>query len=184
VCACWAQDVLLVALIFYYRATPAWAAAAATAAFAGACWLLLSPWFPPHLLAGLQAATIIIMALGSRLPQILLNMQRGNSGVLSVTTCLLNVAGNAARTFTTIVLTGDTLLLGGILTQGAMNSVLLWQSLTTAAQRGELWGQGGVPGAGWRPWGGAGWAPLAAGGGGAAAAPGGTPGTLSPRPAT
>ena len=45
----------------------------------------------------LQASTICIIALGGRLPQILLNMRRGGSGELSLTTCLLNLMGNITR---------------------------------------------------------------------------------------
>lgn len=56
-------------------------------------------------LAALQAATILIIALGGRLPQILMNMRRGNSGELSTSTCALNLAGNLARVMTTMVLT-------------------------------------------------------------------------------
>ena len=132
VVACWAQDVIIVGLIFRYSTWPLWSAIIASTAFAISCWVLLSPWFPAQILASLQAGTILTMALGSRLPQILLNIRRGNAGVLSVTTCLLNVMGNAARTFTTLVLTGDMLLLGGVMTQGCLNSVLLYQSVTSA----------------------------------------------------
>lgn len=46
-----------------------------------------------------------IIALGGRLPQIWMNYQRGNSGELSIATCMLNLAGNLARVFTTLVLT-------------------------------------------------------------------------------
>jgi hypothetical protein len=59
----------------------------------------------PVLCAALQAATILIIALGSRLPQIVLNVRRGNSGELSTTTSALNLAGNLARIMTTLVLT-------------------------------------------------------------------------------
>ncbi|KAF6256648.1 hypothetical protein COO60DRAFT_1285343 [Scenedesmus sp. NREL 46B-D3] len=135
VVACWAQDIVLIALIFRFSNTKKWVAAAVGVAVATGCVWLLSPYCPPHVLAALQASNIVTMALGSRLPQIILNMRRGNAGVLSVTTCLLNVAGNAARIFTTIVLTGDMLMLGGFLSQGTLNSILLFQSLTTAKQR-------------------------------------------------
>ena len=151
---------------------------------------------PHHVLAILQASTILVMAFGSRLPQILLNVKRGNSGMLSVTSCALNVAGNlvshssrgrqgaqhcmparlpdrtalpaapqlgaaaclalprgraltaaAGRTaprhpgrpqvriFTSIVLTGDMLLLSSSLTQGCFNMVLLVQSVQTERMR-------------------------------------------------
>lgn len=118
VAACWVQDVVLIALILRFSAAP-------RRAFAGVfgsllaffAWLLAAA--PPGALAALQASTILAMALGSRLPQIVLNWRRGDAGVLSVASCGLNVAGNAARVFTTLVLTRDPLLLGGILTQGA-----------------------------------------------------------------
>jgi hypothetical protein len=135
VCACWAQDIILIGLIFRFSNTKKWIAAAVGIAVSLGCVWLLSPHCPHHVLAALQASNIITMALGSRLPQIILNMRRGNAGVLSVTTCLLNVAGNAARIFTTIVLTGDMLMLGGFLSQGTLNSILLFQSLSTAKQR-------------------------------------------------
>ncbi|KAF8061992.1 Mpdu1 [Scenedesmus sp. PABB004] len=135
VCACWAQDIVLIALIFRFSGTRPWVVAATAAAAAAACAWLLSPACPPRLLAGLQASNIATLALGSRLPQIVLNLRRGNAGVLSVTTCLLNVAGNAARVFTTVVLTGDLLILAGYLSQGSLNAVLLAQSVGTARQR-------------------------------------------------
>ena len=47
--------------------------------------------------AVLQVSTISIVALGGRLPQILLNVRRRSSGELSLTTCLLNLMGNIAR---------------------------------------------------------------------------------------
>jgi hypothetical protein len=55
--------------------------------------------------AALQASTIAIIAFGGRLPQIMLNARRGNSGELSPLTSILNLAGNVARLFTTAVLT-------------------------------------------------------------------------------
>lgn len=119
VVACWIQDIILIALVFKDRRKQPWVVLLAAAAFTAGCSFLLSPSCPQQLLATMQASNIAVMALGSRLPQILLNMRRGNAGMLSVTTCLLNVAGNAARIFTTIVLTGDLLMLGGACSQGA-----------------------------------------------------------------
>ena len=60
---------------------------------------------PGFCCAALQASTIAIIALGGRMPQILLNARRGNSGELSPLTSILNLAGNVARLFTTAVLT-------------------------------------------------------------------------------
>lgn len=55
--------------------------------------------------AALQASTVAMVSLGGRVPQIWMNYQRGNSGELSVTTCMLNLTGSVARVFTTLVLT-------------------------------------------------------------------------------
>jgi mannose-P-dolichol utilization defect protein 1 len=134
VVACWLQDIILIALIFRFSRTKKRVAAATGAAVALGCAWLLSPCCPMQVLAVLQASNILTMALGSRLPQIILNMRRGNAGVLSVMTCLLNVAGNTARIFTTVVLTGDMLLMAGYLSQGMLNTVLLCQSISTARQ--------------------------------------------------
>ncbi len=131
------------------------------AAFAGVSGVLLWPGLVPlSVLAGLQLSTLVVMALGSRVPQLYLNWRRGNAGepspgcsrvfgdlvrqlharvgwtshhvdgatgVLSMTTCTLNVLGNCVRIFTTMVLTHDALLLAGNVTQGALNGGLLWQ---------------------------------------------------------
>jgi hypothetical protein len=112
------QDVVLIALILRFSGAPGWVAGVVFGSLAALSAWLLSPACPPPMLAALQASTILTMALGSRLPQIILNWRRGNAGMLSVMSCGLNVAGNAARIFTTLVLTRDPLLLAGILTQG------------------------------------------------------------------
>eukprot|EP00877_Chromochloris_zofingiensis_P005711 jgi/Chrzof1/15140/Cz09g28190.t1 len=137
---------VLVGLIYYYMRLPVWQAALSGGIFAVLCtWLLSS--CPVEVLAALQASSILVMALGSRLPQIILNIRRGNAGMLSATTCLLNVAGNSARIFTTLVLTGDMLLLQGVVTQGCLNAVLLYQSVRSELRSGraEAGQQSGVP---------------------------------------
>jgi hypothetical protein len=45
----------------------------------------------------LQASTISIVAIGGRIPQIVLNIRRGNSGELSITTSALNLAGEVLK---------------------------------------------------------------------------------------
>jgi mannose-P-dolichol utilization defect 1 len=82
----------------------------------------------------LQACSMALLALGGRLPQILLNLRRGNSGELSVTSTALSVAGNVARVFTTLTLVGDPIILMTALSQLALNGILLGQTLDTARQ--------------------------------------------------
>lgn len=50
---------------------------------------------------------------------------------MSLTTCLLNVAGNTTRIFTTLVLTRDMYILSACSTQFVLNSILLWQCIAT-----------------------------------------------------
>ncbi|KXZ52179.1 hypothetical protein GPECTOR_10g808 [Gonium pectorale] len=129
--ACWVQDAVIVGLIFRHMRLSGRVVAAATAAFAAACAWLFSPACPIELLSALQLSTIAVMAVGARLPQIWLNVKRGNAGVLSAATCALNVAGCIVRVYTTVVLTGDAIILGGCITQLLLNAVLLYQSIAT-----------------------------------------------------
>lgn len=59
--------------------------------------------------AALQAGTILLK-IGGRLPQIMMNWKRGDSGQLSGLMCGFNLAGNLARIVTTAVLTQVSLL--------------------------------------------------------------------------
>jgi PQ loop repeat len=81
--------------------------------------------------ACLQVFVGFAMSLGARIPQIWLNVQRGNTGELSLLTCGLSCAGNVVRLFTTLVLTNDVVLLAGTGVQALLNGVLTWQCLAT-----------------------------------------------------
>ncbi|GIL64190.1 hypothetical protein Vafri_18167 [Volvox africanus] len=129
--ACWIQDVIIVGLIFRHMRISWSIMAASTAAFAASCFWLFSPMCPMGVLSALQMSTVVVMAVGARVPQIWLNMKRGNAGVLSPLTCLLNVAGCVVRVFTTAVLTRDGIIMGGCVTQLILNAILLYQSIAT-----------------------------------------------------
>lgn len=75
------------------------------------------------------------MLAGARIPQILLNLRRGNSGELSVMSTGLSVCGNAMRVFTTLALVRDPLILAGAASQLLLNGILLSQTIATARQR-------------------------------------------------
>jgi hypothetical protein len=68
-----------------------------------------------------------------------------SAGVLSLTTCSLNVAGNIIRTFTNLTLTHDKLLLLGCCTQGVLNTILLCQVVHTRLMRAQEPTKPGVP---------------------------------------
>lgn len=65
------------------------------------------------------------------MPQIWLNIQRGNTGQLSLLTSGLSFAGNCVRVFTTAVLTNDVVLLAATGVQVVLNGVLTWQCVQT-----------------------------------------------------
>ncbi|KAL3131157.1 PQ-loop repeat-containing protein 3 [Trebouxia sp. C0009 RCD-2024] len=132
VVACWLQDVVIVGLIVRFNAIRGWKPWLGTAGFGVFLWAVMSGVCGHEVLYGLQASTVAIIALGGRVPQIWMNHQRGNSGELSIATCILNLAGNLARVFTTLVLTKDKLIMAGTALGVVLNSVLLAQSLQTA----------------------------------------------------
>jgi mannose-P-dolichol utilization defect 1 len=142
--SCWAQDIVLVGLLLHYGPGLRKRAAAGAAAYGALLWAFMSGAVPMPVLTALQASTIFIVALGGRVPQILLNAKRGDSGQLSILTSALNLAGNVARVFTTVVLTGDGLNLAGALVQGVLNSILLSQCWATLVRRrrAEVEGEG------------------------------------------
>lgn len=134
VAACWLQDIALVALISRHIRNSGKRLVVGTVAFVVYCWWLSSSHCSMNVLRMLQASTISIVAIGGRIPQIVLNIRRGNSGELSITTSALNLAGNMARMFTTLVLTQDSLLFIANAVQGVLNTVLLWQTAMSAYQ--------------------------------------------------
>ena len=149
------------ALFFAFKPVPWPAAAAISAACAAVFAVLLTPLVSPAVLAALQGWSTLIVAFGSRVPQIVLNHRRGNTGELALTTCALNVAGegpavtheppaehrggahspqpplagNAARVLTTLALTQDGLLLASSVLQLLLNGTLVAQCVHTATHR-------------------------------------------------
>lgn len=85
----------------------------------------------PPVCAALQASSVVVLALGGRVPQIVLNIQRGNSGELSILSTGLSLLGNFARVITTMVLVKDVLILSSSISQAVLNAILLWQCLQT-----------------------------------------------------
>lgn len=129
---CALQNVVIVALIFRLGSVRRGTQVALAATLAAAGWWLLSGRCPPALLTALQAGSVVLLALGGRLPQILLNLRRGDSGELSLLSCALSLAGNLARVFTTLTLVGDPIILGSAATQAILNGILTWQTVITA----------------------------------------------------
>ncbi|PSC70826.1 Mannose-P-dolichol utilization defect 1 [Micractinium conductrix] len=129
---CALQNVAIIGFIFKMGSVPAALQLGLSTSLVCAGWWLFSGACPPALLTSLQAGSVVMMAVGGRLPQILLNVKRGNSGELSLLTCALSLAGNLARVFTTMALVKDPIILGSAATQAVLNGILTYQTIDTA----------------------------------------------------
>jgi len=130
VVACWMQNVIIAALIAKYRGWRWPRTAALAAPFAGFCWFL-ARGCSAEVLSALQASTLVIMVVGARIPQIWLNLRRGGSGELSLVTYALLLAGNLARVFTSVMLTGDAMLIAFYTAVTLCNAMILTQIVIT-----------------------------------------------------
>ena len=132
------QHAGIVGLIFHYNTSVARTTkVAAVLSLTAGTAFLFSPACNVATLKVLQASSVLLLALGGRMPQILLNLRRGNSGELSIFSTGLSVAGNVARIFTTLTLVGDPIILAAASSQLVLNSILLFQTLETARRGRE-----------------------------------------------
>lgn len=129
------QHLVIIGLIFHYNTSiKKGLKAGMILAFVASCIFLFSGACSTGTLKALQASCMALLALGGRLPQIILNVRRGNSGELSIMSTGLSAAGNLARVFTTITLVGDPIILATATSQLVLNTILLYQTLETARQ--------------------------------------------------
>lgn len=130
-----AQQAAIVGLVFHYNgSTTKRTKVATTVGVLAACAFLFSGICSDSVLRWLQGFSALLLSFGGRLPQIVLNWRRGNSGELSAASTGLSVLGNMARVFTTIVLVKDPIILATAATQLVLNSFLLVQIFDTARQ--------------------------------------------------
>ncbi|KAL4538397.1 hypothetical protein Ndes2526B_g03298 [Nannochloris sp. 'desiccata'] len=134
------QQIAIVALVFKYNKSTRLGLKITTVVgfLAASAFLFSSEFCSIATLKVLQGCSALIMALGGRLPQIILNFRRGNSGELSGASTGLSVAGNLARVFTTLTLVGDPLILATASSQLVLNSIVLYQILDTARREKEV----------------------------------------------
>jgi len=95
------------------------------------CYTLFSQSLPAYILSWLQAASSVGLAFGSRIPQIWLNWQQGTTGELSIIMFIANALGCMIRVFTTLSLTGDTLLLFNAGFHFVLNAIIIAQCVDT-----------------------------------------------------
>ncbi|KAG6832765.1 hypothetical protein H0H87_000418 [Tephrocybe sp. NHM501043] len=129
------QNALITLLIIFYappspsKSTHLLTGAVSILATAGTLVVL-----PSNALAALQLATLPL-SLFSKLPQIQQNSRARSTGQLSAFAVISQIAGCAARLFTTASEVGDRLVLAGFVLALLLNLILGWQLLI-------YWGQG------------------------------------------
>jgi mannose-P-dolichol utilization defect 1 len=120
------QNIVILGQIHFFENLNQRLATLAVACYCVGVAVLLSPAAPLKLLMALQLAAIPTLNL-ARVPQIALNWRRKSTGELSPITLGLQVAGNLARVFTTIVSVGDGLMLLGVGMSTIFNAALVGQ---------------------------------------------------------
>jgi hypothetical protein len=123
-----AQNTALLALIYKFNRTPGRAAVAVTAA-AGAAAALMAPGAltPARAARGVEAVSLLMLA--ARLPQIAKNAASKSTGQLSLATYGANLAGAAARIFTSITEGGGPALVRSYALSALLNGTLVAQIL-------------------------------------------------------
>jgi len=136
------QHAILVGLIFFYNEeVPLGVKALIVLGLSSGATFLLSPMCGDAMLRWLQSLVIIILAVLGRVPQVVLNHRRGNSGELSFGSTLLSVIGNACRVYTTLALVKDPIIMATAVSQLFLNSTLLYQIFDTVRQNKNATGK-------------------------------------------
>jgi PQ loop repeat len=105
--ACYLQDSFLIAMVVVLRRLPRLQVACAAAVWLGAQALLFTEAVPMWLLSKFQIATALLLGLGARVPQILLNFRRGHTGTLTAATSIFNATANVVTFMVVSILTQD-----------------------------------------------------------------------------
>ena len=136
------QHAILVGLIFFYNEeVPLAVKALIVLGLTAGAAFLFSPLCADATLRWLQSLVIVILAVLGRIPQVVLNYRRGNSGELSFGSTLLSVIGNACRVYTTLALVKDPIIMATAVSQLFLNGILLFQIVDTARQNKNATGK-------------------------------------------
>jgi hypothetical protein len=73
----------------------------------------------------------LILGLGARVPQILLNYRNGHTGNLAIATFLFNATANTVCAISATVLTGDIYVIGTQIWMFALNTTIIGQILSS-----------------------------------------------------
>lgn len=93
--------------------------------------LLLSPVMPIWILAKFQILAGLVLGLGARLPQIVLNHKNGHTGNLAPHTFIFNLTANCINGVCATVLTGDILVIATQVWMFSLNCTVvsqIWRS--------------------------------------------------------
>ncbi|EFX72543.1 hypothetical protein DAPPUDRAFT_31031, partial [Daphnia pulex] len=120
------QTALVAALVLLYGSGPGKAALSFLACFSAGLALMLSPLAPMQLLWLFQASIVPIIVV-SKMIQAVANYRQGGTGQLSAVTIFLLTGGAAARIFTSIQETGDSMMILTYVVSTFVNCVIAAQ---------------------------------------------------------
>lgn len=120
------QNIILLSLIVFFQRLPRIPAIILGLLYVTTVIALFSPYVPTSVLVILQLSSIPILNL-ARIPQIILNYNRKETGELSPITLGLQLLGNVARIFTTVAQVRDPLMFVGICVATCFNATLFGQ---------------------------------------------------------
>nr|CAH7757443.1 unnamed protein product [Callosobruchus chinensis] len=121
------QTVLIAALVLFYKDALA-QSVSYLSIYSAICYTMMSGLTPISVLWSLQSINIPI-AVAGKLVQAWANFKNGSTGQLSAVTVFMLFGGSAARIFTSIQETGDTIVILTYLASTLANAVLVFQML-------------------------------------------------------
>ncbi|XP_012254435.2 mannose-P-dolichol utilization defect 1 protein homolog [Athalia rosae] len=121
------QTAAIAAMVMHYNGATQ-QATAFVVAYLAILYALNSGLAPINVLWSMQAMNVPIL-LTSKLIQALTNYRNKNTGQLSAVTCIMLFFGSAARIFTSVQETGDSILILTYICSSAANAVILGQML-------------------------------------------------------
>lgn len=135
--ACWVQDTSLLLMVAILRKYPVGRTTAIAAVWLGLQSLMLSPIVPTWVLAKFQIMAGLVLGLGARIPQIVLNHRNGHTGNLASATFVFNLTANFINGICAFVLTGDALVIATQVWMFSLNCTVVSQIWRTRRRVAE-----------------------------------------------
>lgn len=123
--ALFAQTAIVLLLVLMYQKKRC-TAVISMVTMSAACYLMYANMIPESVIIGLNASGLVL-AVVSKMNQVIMNFKNSSTGVLSAFQLILQFLGCVARIFTSIQETGDMQMIVNYLVTSAVNGMLMMQ---------------------------------------------------------